>query len=147
YGGILPVPVLILSLFAPSFFFALAVLAGRFVRRRVAPLAGVLTFAALWAGFDFLESFNSGGGAVGTPAPAEAGMPMMMQTASLVGPWGITFLLGFVSAGLALALRTRSWVPAAVAIAVFAGNAAFGIAHMAPAPDGTVRVALINSDA
>src|SRR6185295_9665953 len=98
----------------------------RFVAHSVAPLAGVPTFAALWAAFDFLESFNTGGGSVATPATAEVFVPVLIQSASLVGVWGITFLLGLVSAGLALALRTRSMLPAAIAIGMFAANAAFG---------------------
>lgn len=91
YGGILPLPVLVLFLGGPSVFFALAVLGDRFVQRKIAPLAGVLAFAALWAAFDFLESFNSAGGSVATPATAEVGMPVLAQSASLVGLWGITF--------------------------------------------------------
>jgi apolipoprotein N-acyltransferase len=147
YGGILPLPVLVLFLGGPSFFFALAVLGGRFVQRKVAPLAGVLVFAALWAAFDFLESFNSAGGSVATPATAEVGMPVLAQSASLVGLWGITFLLGLVSAAIALAVRTRSGLAAAIAVAVFAANAAFGLIRMSAPPDASIRVALVNTDA
>ena len=146
YAGILPTAVLLLGLIVPSLLFAVAVMAGRLVARNVAPLAGVLAFAALWAAFDFLLSFNSGGGAVSTPATAEVFMPVLAQGASLAGPWGITFLLGFVSAGLALSLRRRAVLPAAVALAVFAANAAFGYARLSP-PAQTLRVALIDSDA
>ncbi len=146
YGGILPTPVLILSLLGTSFFFALAVMGGRLVARRVAPLAGALAFAALWAAFDFLASFNTAGGSVTTPATAEVFMPVLAQSASLIGVWGITFLLGFVSAGIALSLRSRSPLPAAIAIGLFALNAAFGYVRMSDAPDSIMRVALIDTD-
>jgi apolipoprotein N-acyltransferase len=146
YAGLLPVPVLVLGIVVPSLLFALAVLAGRIVARRIAPLAGALVFAALWAGFDFLVSFNTGGGAVQTPAIAEVFAPVLAQSASLVGAWGITFLLGFVPAGIAASLRTRTALPAGVAVAVFVANAAFGYLRMAP-PSETVRTALINTDA
>lgn len=146
YAGILPTVVLVLGLTVPSLLFALAVLGGRLVARTVTPLAGVLAFAALWTAFDFLISFNSGGGSVSTPATAEVFVPVLAQSASLVGVWGITFLLGLVSAGLALSLRQRTILPAAIALAVFAANAAFGYARMS-APTETLRVALIDTDA
>jgi apolipoprotein N-acyltransferase len=112
----------------------------------LSPLAGVLAFAALWTAFDFLVSFNTGGGSVATPATAEVGMPMLIQSASLVGVWGITFLLGFVSAGLALSLRNRSAMPAILAVALFAANAIFGTVRMSEPPTRSTRVALIDTD-
>lgn len=146
YGGLLPLSVLVLSLTVPSFLFALAVIGARFVGRRVSPLSGVLAFALLWTAFDFLVSFNTGGGSVATPAIAEVGMPVLIQSASLVGVWGITFLLGFVSAGIALSLRTRTVMPAILAIALFAANAIFGAVRMSEPPTGSARVALIDTD-
>ena len=146
YGGILPLSVLVLSLTVPSFLFALAVIGARFVQRRVSPISSILAFAALWTAFDFLVSFNTGGGSVATPATAEVGMPMLIQSASLVGVWGITFLLGFVSAGFALSLRTRTALPAILAVSLFIANAVFGYVRMSEPPTGTKRVALIDTD-
>ena len=147
YAGVLPTTVLVLGALGPSFFFAVAVIGARFVSRAVHPLAGILAFAALWAAFDFLESFNTGGGSVATPATAEVFVPALIQSASLVGVWGITFLLGFVSAGLALSVRSRTMLPAALAFAVFAANAAFGLARVSTPPQSTIRTALIDTDA
>jgi apolipoprotein N-acyltransferase len=147
YAGILPTTVLVLGLVGPSFFFAVAVIGARYVSRAVHPLAGVLAFAALWTAFDFLESFNTGGGSVATPATAEVFVPALIQSASLVGVWGITFLLGFVSAGLALSVRNRKLLPAALALALFAANAAFGFARISTPPASSVRTALIDTDA
>jgi apolipoprotein N-acyltransferase len=147
YGGILPAPVMVLSLAGPSLLFALSVLGSKIVARRIGLLAGVLTFAALWAGFDFLLSFNSAGGSVATLALAEVSAPALIQIASLVGAWGVTFLLGFVAAGLAAALQSRSILPATLAVAAFALNAAFGFARMADAHETTLRVGLIDTDA
>jgi apolipoprotein N-acyltransferase len=145
YLGVLPNVVLISGLVIPAFFFALAVIAGRFTAHRIASLAGAVTFAALWAAFDFLGSFNAGGGAVATPATAEVFAPALMQIASVTGIWGITFLLGFVPAGIAAALVSRTPLPAVIAVAVFAANAAFGFLRMST-PEETLRVALINTD-
>ena len=62
-----------------------------------------------------------------TPATAEVFAPALMQVASLVGIWGITFLLGFVPAGIALTLRSGSPLPAIVAVAGAAGPLLGGV--------------------
>jgi apolipoprotein N-acyltransferase len=147
YAGVLPTTVLVLGLVGPSFFFAVAVIGARFVSRAVHPLAGILAFAVLWTAFDYMESFNTGGGSVATPATAEVFVPILIQSASLVGVWGITFFLGFVSAALARSLRSRTMLPAVLAFALFAANAAFGLARVSTPPTSTIRTALIDTDA
>ncbi|HWA91343.1 MAG TPA: nitrilase-related carbon-nitrogen hydrolase [Rhizomicrobium sp.] len=146
YLGWLPMPVLLLSLLGPGLMFAASVMGARRVQRGLGPIAGMIAFALLWAAFDFLVSFNRAGGSVATPAAAEVGAPMLMQSASLAGYTAITFLMGFVAAGLALSLRTRTALPAVLAVAVFAANAGFGYLRIAAPPDGHIRVALIDSD-
>jgi apolipoprotein N-acyltransferase len=146
YGGSLPAFVLVLIIGTPSLLFAASVMGARRVRRALGPVPAMFTFAALWTAFDFLASFNKGGGSVGTPAAAEVGMPMLIQTASLVGFLGITFLLGIVSAGIAASLRTRAPLPAGIAIVLLAANAAYGNWRMSVPPSGTVHVALVESD-
>ena len=146
YAGLLPASVLILSLTVPSFLFALAVVGSRLVQRHLSPLAGVLTFAALWTAFDFLISFNTGGGSVATPATAEVGMPVLIQSASLFGVWSITFLLGFASAGLALSFRTGTAVPGILAVSLFVANAVYGYVRTSEPATGAKRVALIDTD-
>jgi apolipoprotein N-acyltransferase len=146
YAGLLPVAVLILSLLGPSLLFATAAMAARRVQRALGPLAAMLAFAALWAAFDFLTSFSKAGGSVTTPAAAEVGAPFLIQTASLVGFTGMTFLLGFVSAGIALSLRSRSALPASAALALFAANAGFGYLRMSTPAADHIRVALIDTD-
>jgi apolipoprotein N-acyltransferase len=146
YGGEMPLFVLALGLTGPSALFAFAVMGARRVQRALGPVAALFAFAALWAAFDFLQSFSASGGAVETPAAAEMGAPVLMQSAALVGFMGITFLLGAVSAGIALSLRTRDPVPASIAIALFAINAGYGYWRISAPPSGTTRVALIESD-
>jgi apolipoprotein N-acyltransferase len=108
YMGIIPLPVLAFWPVLPGALFALAVLASRQVQRTLGPLAAMLTFAALWAGFDLLVSLVSTAGSIGSPATAEVAAPVLVQSATLVGFCGVTFLIGTVAAGLALSLRTRS---------------------------------------
>ena len=146
YGGVMPVPVMFLAIGGPALCFAFAVSGARRIQRRFGDIAGMFGFAALWAAIDLLSSFSKAGGAVATPAAAEVGAPMLIQSASLVGFVGITFLLGLVSAGLALSLRTRAALPAVIAVAVFALNASFGYWRMTQPATETMHVALIDSD-
>jgi apolipoprotein N-acyltransferase len=146
YGGSLPVSVLVLAIGAPSLTFALCVMRARRVKYAFGPVAAMFAFATLRTAFDFLASFSNSGGTVGTPAAAEVGMPMLIQVASLTGFTGITFLLGIVPAGIAASMRTRSRLPAGIALALFSANAAYGHWRMSLPPSGTMRVALIESD-
>ena len=147
YGGIIPLPVLAFFLIAPGLLFAVAVMAARLVRRALGPIPAVLAFGALWAAFDLLISLASSAGSIGSPATAEAAVPVLVQSASLVGFCGVTFLIGAVSAGLALGLRTRRGAPVLLALALFAANAAYGYWRISTPATAHLRVALIDSDA
>jgi apolipoprotein N-acyltransferase len=146
YGGVMPIVVMFIAIGGPALCFAFAVIGARRIQRSFGDIAGMFGFAALWAALDFLSSFSNAGGAVATPAAAEVGAPMLIQSASLVGFVGITFLLGLVGAGIALTLRTRTARPAVIAIAVFALNAGFGYWRISQPAQETVHVALIDSD-
>jgi apolipoprotein N-acyltransferase len=146
YWGELPGAVALLAVAVPALAFALAVGGGRIACRRFGAIAGAAAFAALWAGLDFAMSFDKAGGSVMTPAASQIDAPMLAQSASLVGYYGITFLLGAVSAALALALRLREARWAVVALCLFAANATFGAWRMAQTPAGSMRVALLASD-
>jgi apolipoprotein N-acyltransferase len=146
YGGTLPVLVLALGIAGPALLFAFAVMVGRRAFRAFGPLAGMFGFAASWAALDFLQSFGSAGGAIATPASAEVGAPILIQSASLVGFVGVTFLLGAFGAGIAASLTSRKPVPFAVAVVLFAANAGFGYLRISEPPTGMLRVALIESD-
>ncbi|WP_339437793.1 hypothetical protein, partial [Pseudomonas sp. EL_65y_Pfl1_R32] len=126
--------------------FVLCVQVSRALYRRRGPTVAAPAFAVLWTAVDFLTAFSRGGGAIATPAASEVGAPALIQAASLVGVPGITFLIGFVAAGLAVALRTRSWQPLLAPAVLFIANATFGAAQLASTPDGHMRVALVESD-
>ena len=146
YAGLLPWFVLVLGICGPALLFAASVMGARRVQRAFGPIAAMFAFGLLWAAFDYLSSFSQAGGSVATPAAAEVGAPMLIQTASLVSYLGITFLLGTVSAGIAASLRTRSPVPAAIALTLFGLNAGFGYWWISAPPTGSMRVALIDSN-
>jgi apolipoprotein N-acyltransferase len=146
YAGLLPVPVLVIALVVPAFFFAVAVMGARRVQRVLGPVAAMLAFATLWTAFDFLAAFSPQGGSVATPAAAEVGAPVLIQATSLFGFTVITFLLGFVAAGIALSVRTRKPEPVLMAATIFALNAGYGWWRMSAPPSGTVHAVLIASD-
>jgi apolipoprotein N-acyltransferase len=146
YGGLMPVPVLILSLAAPAFGFAFSAIAAKRVQRSFGIIAAMFTFAALWAGIDFASSFNRAGGAIASPSSAEIGAPFLIQSAALVGFTGVTFLIGAFAAGIAASLAARRSVPAIIAVALLAANAVFGMVRMSSPPAGMLPVALIESD-
>jgi apolipoprotein N-acyltransferase len=146
YADELPVPVLILMIAGPSAYFALSVSGARFVAARVGLLAGAALFGALWTSFDFLVAFSHDGTAP-SPAYSQVGAPILIQSASVFGIWVITFLLGFVPAGVAASLRSHEILPAAIAVAVLLVDAGFGYWRLAQARSGeTVRVGLAADD-
>jgi len=146
YGGLMPLPVMLLILVGPAAVFAGPVIAAKRVQQSFGGIAAMFAFAAMWAGIDFASSFSASGGAVSSPSSAEIGAPIFLQSASLVGFAGVTFLLGAFAAGIAACLRSKSPGPAAIAVALFAANMAFGAIRMSAPQSGTLRVALIESD-
>jgi apolipoprotein N-acyltransferase len=146
YGGIMPAPALAFYLLVPGLLFALAVMGARQVRRAPGPTTALLAFAALWTALDLLLSLVSPAGSVSSPAAAEVGAPVLVQSAALFGFGAVTFLIGAVAAGLALALRTRRPAPVVLALALFAANAAYGYWRISTPGTGSERVALIDSN-
>lgn len=147
YAGIIPGPVLLFYPIVPGFFFALAVAGSRQVRHALGPLSALLTFATLWSAFDLLVSLHGAAGSIASPATAEVAAPVLVQSASLVGFCGVTFLIGAVSAGFALGLKDYRGAPIVLALALFAANAAYGYWRISTPATGGMRVALIDSDA
>lgn len=147
YWGTLPPPVLAMGIVLPALAFALSVMGARFVSRRVAPILGVIAFAALWTAFDYLLSLGENGTAL-SPATSQVGMPYLIQTASVFGLWAVTFILGFFAAGAAMAGATRQMQFAVLAIAVLALNAGYGAWRIGTAPKSPVtHVGLAADDA
>lgn len=143
YAGLFPWQAFAVIFIVPPALFALIVLGARLVQRRVHPLAGMIAFAALWTSWDYLASFGPDGTAP-SPSYSQVGAPLLIQSASLFGLWSVTFLLGFVAAGLALALRARKALPALLALGLFALNAAFGFWRMQDLPPAMRAVAIAN---
>jgi len=147
YGGILPLPVLAFYPIVPGLLFALAVMGARRVRHALGTIPAMLAFAALWTAFDLLLSVVGTAGSIGSPAAAEVSAPVLVQSTALLGFCAVTFLVGAVAAGVALSLKTRQAAPAAIALALFVANAAYGYWRISTPATGSLRVALIDSNA
>jgi apolipoprotein N-acyltransferase len=146
YAGVIPLPMLALAILGPALLFALAVTGARFVGRMLSPLPGVVAFAALATAFDYLLAQGSNGAAL-TPAVSQVPMPLLIQSASVFGPWAVTCILALVGAALAMAAATKNWRFAALAVAIFALNAGYGEWRIATAPKtAVVRVGLAADD-
>ncbi len=129
YAGVLPIPLLAVILIGPALLFAVSIMIMRRIARKMGPIAAMLGFAAVGTGFDYLLAFGPDGPAV-SPAYSQVGAPFLIQGAAWFGPFVVTFLLGFVPAGLALSVRTRRLLPCVLAACAFLGNAGFGVARM-----------------
>lgn len=146
YGGVLPAPVLALDILLPALLFAAAASGARRAAHAFGPIAGMFTFAALWAGLDLLLALDPAVGTMLSPASAEVGAPVLLQSASLVGFSGVTFLLAAAAAGMALSIRMRNPAPVLLAAALFAVNAAYGYWRVSQPATASMRVALVNSN-
>lgn len=147
YYGVLPPAVLILGMTTPALAFALSVSGARFVAFRLAPVSGVVAFAALWTGFDYLLSQDLGG-AASSPAYSQVEIPAMIQTAAVFGLWGITAVMGLFAAAAAMALSARQWGFAFFALGVLTINMGYGSYRIAKAPASqSLQVGLAGDDA
>ena len=94
-----------------SLVFALAVLLFRALTRRGSPWTALLAFPAAWVSFEYLRNFITPHGTAGSLAYSQLNFLPFLQLASVTGPWGITFVLLFFSAALALAIHLRKTAP------------------------------------
>lgn len=146
YGRFLPAVALVMGIVTPSLAFAFSVVGARFIARRVAPVSGVIAFAALWTGFDYLLS-QGPNGAASSPAYSQVEMPWMIQGASVFGIWIITAVMGLFAAAAAMFAATRQRSFAVFALAVLVLNIGYGHWRMSTAPKTeTVRVGLAGND-
>lgn len=132
--------VVVVAALGPAVAFMLIVLATRFSARRLPMLAATLVFPTLWTGFEFLSASLSPHGTFGMWAYSQISAPVMLQSASLFGPWVVSFLIAYVAAGIALALRRFSLSPLVLPFALACVNLAFGMWRLSELGGATLRV-------
>lgn len=113
--------------------FAGVIMLTRLAVRRLPPLAGVFAFPCLWVAWEWLVSVTMPDGSFGSWAYSQVAEPAMIQTASLIGPWSITFLITAFASALALALHLSGRIRvvlAGLAAALFAANLGYGLVRL-----------------
>ncbi|MFC5527776.1 nitrilase-related carbon-nitrogen hydrolase [Rhodanobacter ginsengisoli] len=122
--------------------FCVAVWFARFVHHRASPLLTLLAFPACWTAFEFLIELQSPNGTYGSLAYSTMSAPVLIQSASLVGMYAVTFLICLFANTLAMALRPkRDTAAVCLGLTICAANLVFGIVRLAhPQPD-VLRVA------
>lgn len=135
YSNVLPLAAMVLAIAVPSACFALAVLGAGRIARTISPAAGVAGFAALWTAIDYALAFGPDGAAT-SPAYSQVAAIELVQSASVFGLWAVTFAIGFVAAGVAMAAARKSVASALLAILVFGLNAGYGVWRLNAATGG-----------
>jgi apolipoprotein N-acyltransferase len=100
-----------------SLTFVLAVWIFRRLLHRGRALLAVATAPAAWVGMLYLVSVVNPMGMVGTLATAQADVPLVLQTASVTGGWGVDYLVLLVPSAIAALLAPAVSTAARVRIA------------------------------
>ncbi len=111
------------------------------------PILRPILFSALWVVFEWSSTLHWTGVPWGRLALGQASLLPMLQSASLLGSYFVSFLILLVNGLLAHALvsKERRWFPAALAVLLLFSNLLFGSVKMAlPEKEGvSVKVAVI----
>lgn len=123
--------------------FCAAVWVARYVGHRASPFLTLLAFPACWTAFEFLIELRSPNGTYGSFAYTTMAAPVLIQSASLLGMYAVTFLMCLFANTLAMALRHRREAGAAIGLGLLicAANVVFGFARLMQPQTEVVRVA------
>jgi apolipoprotein N-acyltransferase len=147
YGAIIIALAPYLPLLAAAF--AVCVLFARVTYRRLPPLAALLAFPVAWTTCEYATALWSPNGSYVSWAYSQAFVPVLIQGASLLGMWFVTFLLAIVNTAIAFLLRQgrRAAIVVGVVAALGIANLAFGASRLAAPQPAAVRFGLITDDA
>ncbi|MEV4115334.1 nitrilase-related carbon-nitrogen hydrolase [Nonomuraea sp. NPDC049695] len=146
----IPSPLAVPLIVGSALLFGLVVLLSRVLMLRGRPLAAAAVVPTAWVVIEYAVSVLSPNGAWWSLAYTQADILAVLQTASVTGPWGITFLLLGVPAAAAASLsahrggRLRVAVTAAVILASAVGYGAWQLG--APYGESPEKVALLATD-
>ena len=156
YHGVLGLPPSILArIFATeALVFTLAVLLFRALAHRGRYWSALLAFPALWVSFEYLLNLASPHGTAGSLAYSQLNFLLLLQLASITGPWGMSFVLLLFASALAIGLhlyrpaRKQALSILGTSAAVVAAVLLFGVLRLTLPPSGQpVKVGLVASDA
>ena len=145
----LPVPVIVGYAVLPAVLFTGFVLLLRTLLLRGRPALAVLAAPCVWAAVEYLVSALGPDGAFWSLAYTQSDVLPVMQTVSLTGPWGVTYLLVGGAAAVAAATapgvsRWRRRTAAAGWVVVLVVACGYGVLRLhGAAPADRTRIALV----
>ncbi|MGB6308663.1 MAG: nitrilase-related carbon-nitrogen hydrolase [Steroidobacteraceae bacterium] len=149
YGSVSPL--LILSGLLPlTILFPLAVLFARLAQRRASAMATLLAFPACWTSLEYLYGLLAPNGSYGSLAYSQVSAPLLIQSASLLGMYSVTFLICLFANTLAMALHTslRTRRLLALGLGICAFDVAFGFVRLSrPQPTAVTVGAFVDESA
>ncbi|MFI6597054.1 nitrilase-related carbon-nitrogen hydrolase [Nonomuraea sp. NPDC050536] len=139
----IPLPILVLSQLAPALLFGLLTAGFGTLVRRGRPVSAALLVPAGWAVVEYAFSVAMPHGAWWSLAYTQADVLPVLQTASLTGAWGVTFLLLAVPSAVAAALsgtagRARLALTFGTVVAVALAYGTFQLLGSAPSATGRI---------
>ncbi|MGI6295850.1 MAG: apolipoprotein N-acyltransferase [Armatimonadota bacterium] len=134
-------PWVLLSIQQALFFAAFAAIFVRVSPNRIGGL-GYVAVPAAWTALQYMRTLGPYAFIWGNLAHSQANSLYVSQIAAITGPWGIDFLLCFVSLAISYAdlRKRRALIPMAAAVILIVGVLTFGIVSMRAAePAGPHR--------
>jgi apolipoprotein N-acyltransferase len=141
YGSVSPL--LILSGLLPlTVLFPLAVVFARFVQRRASAPITLLAFPLCWTALEYLYGLVAPNGSYGSLAYSQMSAPVLIQSASWLGMYSVTFLICLFANAVSTAFyrSLRAPVLLALALAVCALNVAAGMLRLSQPQAAPVKV-------
>jgi apolipoprotein N-acyltransferase len=138
----MPIPIAVMVIVAPALIVGLGVLLFRALLVRDAPIAAALSFPALMVSAELAVSWGADG-TWGARAYSQMNVPAMVQIASVTGLHGVSFLLAWFPAFIAVAWHRRAYQFALVAVLMPATSLGFGMLRLSDKAEApSLRVGL-----
>jgi apolipoprotein N-acyltransferase len=141
YGSVSPL--LILSGLLPlTILFPLALVFARFVQRRASPLVTLMAFPLCWTALEYLYGLVAPNGSYGSLAYSQMSAPLLIQSASLLGMYSVTFFICLFANAFAVAFYgpMRSARLLALGLGICAVNFAFGMVRLSQPQPAAIKV-------
>jgi len=144
YGDAPPWAILLLFGLRPLLF-PLAVIFARVIQRRCGAALALLAFPLCWTAMEYIASLLSTHGTLGAIAYSQVSAPIVLQSASLLGMYSVTFVLSLFASALALVARVGrpAFVAAGGGLVLCALDLAFGAVRLLAPQLPVVRVAAV----
>jgi apolipoprotein N-acyltransferase len=149
YGSVSPL-LIVSGLLPLTILFPLAVIFARFAKRRTSAVPTLLAFPACWSALEYLYGMVAPNGSYGSLAYSQMSAPLLIQSASLLGMYSITFFICLFANAIAMALYRSpgSALPLALGLGICALDVAFGMVRLSrPQPTAIKVSAFVNGGA